>query len=115
MMKRLLLILALATLACSRSMNPSVDVTAFVTSTPTPVVTSNKTPSRQIVTSEVVAIRALNLREGASIKYQVITALPAGATVQVLGECVGSWVKVSQGDLTGWVNSLYLSGDLCHD
>lgn len=112
-MKRLILILALATLACSRSMNPSVDVTDLVTSTPTLVVTSTKIPSRQVVTSTVLAIRALNLREGAGVNHPVITTLPAGARVQVLGECVGSWVQVTQGKLTGWVNSLYLSGGVC--
>lgn len=49
----------------------------------------------------------LNLREGAGVKYGIITEIPEGGTVKLISGKT-NWVKVSYGNQTGYVNSAYL-------
>lgn len=50
----------------------------------------------------------LNLRTGASTKYQVLVLIPKGKEVEYLGAS-GSWYKVKYGTRTGYVSSAYLT------
>ena len=51
---------------------------------------------------------ALNVRSGPGTQYQVVGAIPAGATVDV-GDCTGSWCRVSFSGGTGFANRSYLA------
>lgn len=54
-------------------------------------------------------IGSLNLRSGAGTGYRVLTSIPAGAKISVLGSS-GGWVKTSYGGQTGYVSADYLTG-----
>jgi uncharacterized protein YgiM (DUF1202 family) len=88
------------------------------TTTPNPTqtrVSPSKTPARAIVT----ASEALNVRKAHGADQPVLVTLLAGASVTVAGPCLDGWVlvtfKANHGVTSGYVNSSYLSGDLCHD
>src|SRR5215813_3362196 len=49
----------------------------------------------------------LNLRAGPGPDYEVLAAMPAGTTVDVMG-CQASWCQVAFGGTTGWANRAYL-------
>lgn len=49
----------------------------------------------------------LNLRSGPGTNYRVLSVLPAGSSVDVLG-CGRSWCRVSSTDGTGYASSRYL-------
>ena len=49
----------------------------------------------------------LNLRAGPGIDYEVIAAMPSGATVDVMG-CEAGWCRVAFGDTTGFASRGYL-------
>src|SRR5579871_1987433 len=49
----------------------------------------------------------VNLRAGPGIDYEVITALPAGATVNVMG-CEASWCRVAFNDTVGFASRGFL-------
>jgi hypothetical protein len=51
---------------------------------------------------------SLNVRSGPGTQFQVIGAIPAGATVDV-GGCTGSWCQVSFRGETGYANRSYLA------
>src|SRR5690348_14654393 len=51
----------------------------------------------------------LNLRSGPGTGYGVITAMPAGSYVDVLG-CTGSWCRVDWRGLEGFASASYLAG-----
>jgi len=52
----------------------------------------------------------LNLRSGPDTTYEVVTALPAGAQVMVVGAITGSsWLPVQYGGQDGWADAAYLS------
>ena len=51
---------------------------------------------------------ALNVRSGPGTQYQVVGAIPAGETVDV-GDCTGSWCRVSFSGGTGFANRSYLA------
>lgn len=55
----------------------------------------------------VVKASALNVRSKADLGSSVITLVPKGDTLEVLGENNG-WIKVSLGDKTGYVSSDYV-------
>ena len=49
----------------------------------------------------------VNLRSGPGTGYEVITAMPAGATVDVMG-CQGGWCQVAFSGTTGFASRSYL-------
>lgn len=51
----------------------------------------------------------LNLRAGPGTDYEVIAAMPAGSTINVMG-CEASWCQVAFGDTTGYASRSYLGG-----
>jgi len=57
-----------------------------------------------------VSAYALNVRSGPGVGYSVLTAIPWGTNVSLLGRnSVATWVKVRLGSgLEGWVNPSYL-------
>jgi len=52
----------------------------------------------------------LNLRSGPGTGYGVVTVLPAGAEVDVLG-CSGGWCRVAWGSAQGYASASYLGGE----
>lgn len=52
----------------------------------------------------------LNLRDGPGTGFGIITAMPAGAEVNV-GGCTGNWCQVSWGDFEGYASASYLAGE----
>ena len=56
----------------------------------------------------ITASYSLNLREGPSTSYDVITTIPTGNAVYVL-EVQGNWAYISFEDLNGWCTTKYLS------
>jgi hypothetical protein len=66
------------------------------------------------VTATVYAGR-LNMRQGPSTTYEIITKLPWGTVVPVVGRTAnGSWLQVSYQGATGWIWAAYtaIEGDL---
>lgn len=51
---------------------------------------------------------ALNVRTGPSAGYPKIATLPAGLSVTVTS-CQGSWCRIREGGIRGWVSSNYLN------
>jgi len=51
---------------------------------------------------------SVNVRSGPGTQYEVVGAIPAGATVDVRG-CTGSWCRVSFSGGTGYANRNYLA------
>lgn len=52
----------------------------------------------------------LNLRSGPGTGYGVVSVLPAGAEVDVLG-CSGGWCRVAWGSAQGYASASYLGGE----
>jgi uncharacterized protein YraI len=50
----------------------------------------------------------LNLRAGPGTDYEVVAAMPAGSTVDVMG-CQASWCQVAFGGTSGFANRAFLS------
>lgn len=50
----------------------------------------------------------LNLRAGPGTGYGVLTTMPAGATVRLIG-CSGSWCRVSYRGFAGYASASYLA------
>ncbi len=73
------------------------------TSTPTPSPTATTGPAE---TATVLA--RLNLRAGAGTNFPVITIMPQGAIVTLLGESTSGFEKVRFGAYEGWAYASYL-------
>jgi uncharacterized protein YgiM (DUF1202 family) len=110
------LILALASLACSFSLDkPNANLSAdaySATSTPSP--TEAKTIQQPTATSipitcKVIATEALNLRNSPTIDGKVIAWLVHGEILILSSDPrVDDWVKVTTAEhIIGWVNSKY--------
>lgn len=107
-MKRLLLILALTTLACSLS---SV---VGGRSARTTALTTPKAVVRESENVSVAAVVALNVRQHPHELATVLFNVFNGDIVTVVGECtVNGWVKIEYQGRRGWVNADYLSGSVC--
>lgn len=52
---------------------------------------------------------ALNLRGGPSTGHNILTTMPAGAGVEVMGEHLGGWYPVRYAELKGWAHGDYLT------
>jgi len=93
---------------------PLPNVTVIVTATPPPtitvVATATPLPNVAVVpatapTTAIVLAPALNVRSGPSTLYPVLTTVPAGTILTVLGRNdVNTWIAVQLADGTqGWV------------
>jgi uncharacterized protein YraI len=70
---------------------------------------SEPPPSSQGPTgSGTVVDGALNLRSGPGLGYSVILVMPGNASVTLLGESSGGYVKVTYQGTTGWASSTYI-------
>jgi acid phosphatase family membrane protein YuiD len=98
---------------------PASTSTARATNAPavevTPSITSTAVVFNPFVT--VTAVEALNLRAAAGIHAHILTQLPSGTSLVVVGNCRyqdGSWwVNVMAGKVGGWVNQTYISAEVC--
>ncbi|MCW5875653.1 MAG: SH3 domain-containing protein [Anaerolineales bacterium] len=80
-----------------------------VTSTPEPVEEEPETSD----TVEVRTIQDVNMRAGDGTAYDVVTVIPGGAAVQVLGKNGdGSWLQVLYNGATGWVSTPFTEGEV---
>lgn len=57
-----------------------------------------------------VVTNDLNLRRGPGTNYNVITAMPAGARVDIDG-CSGNWCQVDWRGYSGYASASYLAGE----
>ena len=64
--------------------------------------TIDTVPASKYASGSAVASRNVNLRTGPSKKYDVITLLPAGQKMTIVGK-TGSWYQVTVGKQTGYV------------
>lgn len=110
-----LVVFVLASLACS--ITPSANYAAMVTATPSP---SPPPPSPSPAPTEkaqdistqyavcTVTAGSLHLRAMPGTSAEVIGYLYAGDVLTILPDPPAeSWIRVTAGDLTGWINSNY--------
>lgn len=77
------------------------------TSTPVP----QQTPTT--ATPQVTTSRDVNMRAGDSTAYGVMTVIPGGQTVDVLGiNAAGTWLQVRYANATGWISINFIEGDV---
>lgn len=62
-----------------------------------------------VVGSATVFDGALNLRTGPSTSYSIISTMPDGAVVDVMGDPQGGWYPVSFGGTKGWASGQWLN------
>ena len=51
----------------------------------------------------------LNLRSGPSTSYEILTAIPAGTSVEMAEDCDCAWIKIYYNGKIGYVGSKYLT------
>lgn len=107
-----LLVAALAACGGAAEVTPEV-IYVEVTSTPeseiAPVVEEGSA-------AEMQAVRDVNLRTGDSTGHDVITVVPGGASVEVIGRnSDGSWLQVVYRGATGWISANFLEGTVPTD
>lgn len=68
------------------------------------------------ISAEVTTVRDLNMRFGDSTQYDIMTVIPGGEKVQVIGiNADGAWFQVSYNNGIGWISSQYVEGDVPAD
>lgn len=80
---------------------PTPPTTTTTTTTPTPTPTPTL-PRMRVNTG------GLNLRRGVGTAYGIITAMPCGATVTVVGGPTSGWYEVTYNGSRGWASGTYL-------
>jgi hypothetical protein len=108
-----LLLLALA--ACG----PQEVVMIVVTATPDPaaatatLVPTIESTATQEAGTQVTTRQDLNMRSGDSTAYGVMTVIPGGQTVDVIGiNQAGTWYQVRYHDAIGWISIGFTDGDV---
>ena len=66
-------------------------------------------PIGDTVVGTMYVSTGLNLRQGPSTSNAVITVMPGGATVSVMGEPVNGWYPLTYGGTKGWASGEWLS------
>lgn len=61
------------------------------------------------VTATAVTTDYLNLRTSGSLSATILTVIPVGTKVDVIGSTTGTWVNVKYGSIIGWVHSDYIT------
>ncbi len=56
-----------------------------------------------------VTTAGLNLRASGSLSASVLTVIPSGTAIEVIGSTSGSWINVKYGSRTGWVSSSFIT------
>ncbi|CAN5806978.1 hypothetical protein BH20CHL4_BH20CHL4_07170 [soil metagenome] len=90
---------------------PSPTPTSTPTPTQTPDSSAPPTNTPQATASlppTATVLTALNLRSGAGTNFPVITIMPQGATVQLLGETQSGFARVKYASYDGWAYASYL-------
>jgi murein DD-endopeptidase MepM/ murein hydrolase activator NlpD len=59
----------------------------------------------------MVNTNLLNVRSAPSLSSAVVTAVPQGTAVQVVGSAVNNWVPVNLNGINGWMDSTYLASN----
>jgi uncharacterized protein YraI len=88
---------ALAFAAASSQTTPLRAAPAFKT-------TAASTSARYRVVDAVY----LNVRDGASVRYQIIGAIPPAAKGVTIDDCVDNWCHIAWRGVSGWVNARFL-------
>jgi uncharacterized protein YraI/peptidoglycan/xylan/chitin deacetylase (PgdA/CDA1 family) len=89
--------------------SPTPTATPTPTNTPNPANTPTNTPLATATMPPTATVTtALNLRTGAGTNFPVITIMPAGATVQLLGETNSGFARVQYATYEGWAYASYL-------
>ncbi len=86
-----------------------------------PAITVPEAPAQQSVGAYLTTAR-LNLRNGASTNYNVLTVLPKDTYIEIT-EVAEEWGRISYNGIDGWVNmryctpavSIFTTGDYCTD
>lgn len=108
-----LLVFALA--ACGGSGTQEVLV-VVVTATPEPTVAATATLAAEAsatsdTTSQVTTKQDLNMRAGDSTAYGVMTVIPGGEAVQVIGiNQAGTWYQILYHEAVGWISVDFTNG-----
>jgi hypothetical protein len=107
------MLLALA--ACG----PQEVVMIVVTATPDPAAaTATLAPSTESTATtqagtQVTTRQDLNMRGGDSTAYGVMTVIPGGQTVEVIGiNQAGTWYQIRYHDAIGWISIGFTNGDV---
>jgi uncharacterized protein YgiM (DUF1202 family) len=115
--KRLILILTLAALACSA---PALTMPTMPVSTPTAVPTATRLVSAtrlpEITATSLVAVtaaRSLHVRVRPGERETVLGYLYTSDTVTLTGSCRSGWAQIQWQDATAWVNASFLSENNC--
>lgn len=107
-----LLVAALAACGGGAQVTPEV-IFIEVTSTPEAV---QEAPVEGSAAAEMQAVRDVNLRAGDSTGHDVLTVVPGGASVEVIGRNGdGSWLQVVYRGATGWISANFLEGTVPAD
>jgi uncharacterized protein YraI len=72
------------------------------------VVTDATAPELRIGGQARVTATALNLRSGPSTSDSIITSMPCGTTVDIVGGPTSTWWNITYGSNTGWSSGTYL-------
>lgn len=102
--------LVTATPEPSRTPLPTFTFTPTQTAIP-PTATLSETPTLTPTVFGIVnATQAINVRQGPGTEYDILTALPAGEGVQIIGQNGdGSWFNIRLGDgREGWIASSFI-------
>ena len=107
-----LIVLALASLACSITTGLSANQQALMT-LPTASSTASSTAlSPTAPAARIVCAEHLNLRAEAGVNAAIVAVLTADTAVTPTGETIerdgSAWAKVTVGGLAGWLNAQYL-------
>jgi hypothetical protein len=89
-------------------------VVVVVTATDEPVVeeAAETAPASVFVTM----IQDLNMRAGDSTSHGIMTVVPGGTSVEVLGKnSAGTWYQINYNDNIGWVSVAYTEGEVPGD
>lgn len=106
--------LMLALAACG----PQEVVMIVVTATPDPAAaTATLVPTTETATTQagadVTTRQDLNMRSGDSTAYGVMTVIPGGQTVEVIGiNQAGTWYQIRYHDAIGWIAVDFTTGDV---
>lgn len=106
--------LLFASLACSIRFGH--DTLPVMTPTQAVVMTAQPEPTITNIVQQsatVTALRSLNVRAGPGENKKVIGWLYAGNEIQLTGECDSGWARIEWDGSAAWVNSDYLSDNLC--
>jgi uncharacterized protein YgiM (DUF1202 family) len=87
---------------------------ATPTPTPTPTSTDSTTPADSVSTGKVAleySSSRLRIRSSASTSSSILGHVPNGASVNILEELSGGWLKIEYSGITGYVSGKYVSVD----